>query len=83
MCTEWDEFYDRLQYDKKLGYFNAGVVMINLDYWRKHNTGKDCLDFLAQHYDRILNNDQDVRSIDFLKCVGSDHKCRDLSRNYD
>lgn len=60
MCIEWQEFYDRLQYDKSLGYFNAGVVLMNLDYWRKHNIGQQCLDYLANNYDRIENNDQDV-----------------------
>lgn len=60
MCIEWEEFYARLQYDRQLGYFNAGVVFMNLDYWRKHNVGKECLDFLGEHYNRIINNDQDV-----------------------
>ncbi len=60
MCTEWQEFYDRLHYDKSLGYFNAGSVLINLAYWREHNIGKECLEFLATHYDWIKNNDQDV-----------------------
>lgn len=60
MCTEWQEFYDRLQYNKSLGYFNAGVVLINLSYWRNHQIGQECLLFLKDHYDRIFNNDQDV-----------------------
>lgn len=60
MCVEWQEFYDRLHYDKSLGYFNAGVVFMNLEYWRNHGIGQQCLDFLAEHYDWIFNNDQDV-----------------------
>lgn len=60
MCTEWQEYYDRLQYDKSIGYFNAGSVLINLAYWREHKVGQECLDFLGAHYDRIFNNDQDV-----------------------
>ena len=32
MCTDWDEYYNRLGYDKRDGYFNAGVVLINLDH---------------------------------------------------
>ncbi|MCQ2344354.1 MAG: glycosyltransferase family 8 protein [Paludibacteraceae bacterium] len=63
MCTEWDAYYDRLGYNKKLGYFNAGVVMINLDYWRKNNIGQKCLIFLADNYDKIFNNDQDVLNV--------------------
>lgn len=68
MCTEWQEFYDRLQYDKSLGYFNAGSVLINLAYWREHNVGQECLDFLGAHYDRIFNNDQDVLNYVLRDC---------------
>lgn len=60
MCIEWQEFYDRLQYDKSLRYFNAGVVMLNIEYWRKHNIAQQCLDYLANNYTNIENNDQDV-----------------------
>ena len=60
MCTEWQEYYDRLGYDKREGYFNAGVLFMNLDYWRTHNIGQKCIDFLSSNYDRIFNNDQDV-----------------------
>lgn len=60
MCTEWQEYYDRLGYDRAEGYFNAGVVLMNLDYWRRHNVGRQCLEYLEANYDRIFNNDQDV-----------------------
>lgn len=60
MCIEWQEFYDRLHYDRSLGYFNSGVVLMNLDYWRKHNISQQCLDYLANNYAIIENNDQDV-----------------------
>ena len=63
MCTEWTEYYERLGYDKSKGYFNAGVVLINLDYWRKNHTGQQCLDWLANNYDKVFNNDQDVLNV--------------------
>lgn len=63
MSTEWMEFYQRLGYDSSKGYFNAGVVLMNLDYWRKHNTGQQCLDWLANNYERVFNNDQDVLNV--------------------
>ncbi len=63
MCTEWQEYYDRLGYDKREGYFNAGVLFMNLDYWRDHNIGQKCIDFLSSNYDRIFNNDQDVLNV--------------------
>lgn len=63
MCTEWTEFYDRLGYDNMKGYFNSGVVLMNLDYWRKHNIGQQCLRWLANHYDILVNPDQDVLNV--------------------
>lgn len=60
MCSSWHEYYHRLQYDPSKDYFNAGVAMINLDYWRDHKIGQECLDYLTEHFDRVVNNDQDV-----------------------
>lgn len=52
--------YKRLDYDKKYKYFNAGVLLINLDYWRKNNIMNQCLLFITNHPERIQNEDQDV-----------------------
>ena len=68
MCTEWQEYYDRLGYDRREGYYNAGVLFMNLDYWREHNIGQKCVDFLASNYDRIFNNDQDVLNVVTRNC---------------
>ena len=68
MCTEWQEYYDRLEYDRSKGYFNAGVLFMNLDYWRKHEIGRKCVDYLASNYDRIFNNDQDVLNVITRDC---------------
>ena len=57
------EFYERLQYDEAKGYFNAGMVFINLEYWREHGVGKQCMEYLQNHFDRIWNNDQDVLNV--------------------
>lgn len=41
-------------------YFNAGMLLINLDYWREH----DCLDaffqYMKDNADKIVFHDQDV-----------------------
>ena len=63
MSYNQKEFYERLQYDETSGYFNAGVVFMNLEYWREHGIGKQCMEFLQNHYDRIWNNDQDVLNV--------------------
>ena len=51
------------------GYFNAGLLLINLDYWRKHACYKRFMDFVKDHYDKIIFHDQDV-----LNCVLYDEK---------
>ena len=54
------EIYERLDYSPKDSYFNAGSVLLNLEYWREHNIKQRCLEYLNTHYDRIYANDQDV-----------------------
>ena len=78
MCTEWQEYYDRLGYERSEGYFNAGVLFMNLDYWRTHDIGRKCVDYLASHYDQIFNNDQDVLNVVTRKCK----KTLPVSYNY-
>lgn len=56
----WGEFQKRLLYPVEAGYFNAGVLLINVDYWRENHIGQKCLDFLEHHYDLVEANDQDV-----------------------
>ena len=56
----WGKFQKRLLYPVEAGYFNAGVLLINVDYWRENHIGQKCLDFLEHHYDLVEANDQDV-----------------------
>ena len=55
-----EEVYDRLGYDKSYGYFNAGVALYNLDYWRKNNVSDHAIQFIKQNRDKIKWMDQDV-----------------------
>lgn len=50
----------RLGYDTSLDYFNGGVLLLNLDYWRTHHLEQACRDYYQQHPDTILYNDQDL-----------------------
>ena len=52
--------YNRLHYPKSYGYFNSGVLIINLNYWRESNAGKKFVEFVKQYPERILHSDQDV-----------------------
>ncbi len=55
--------YKRLGYDKKYGYFNAGVLLINLDYWRENNMKSVFFNLIANEPQRIVLHDQDVLNI--------------------
>ena len=55
--------YHRLGYDKSYGYFNAGVLLINLDYWREYDLKKVYFNLIANEPEKILLHDQDVLNI--------------------
>lgn len=55
-----DESQKRLGYASRDGYFNSGVLLINLDYWREYSVCQKCLTYLNQNYNRLFANDQDV-----------------------
>ena len=59
--------YKRLRYSPEIGYFNAGVLLINLDYWRKNNVIDDFMDYLKTYPERIVLEDQDVLNVIFQK----------------
>ena len=42
-------FYNYLRYSPKYGYFNSGVILINLSYWKEHNILQDYIDFATQY----------------------------------
>lgn len=41
-------------------YFNAGVLLINLSYWRKHSIAQQCIDYILSFPERLLLADQDI-----------------------
>ena len=53
-------FYNYLRYSPKYGYFNSGVLLINLSYWRNKNILQDYIDFATQYPERIILHDQDI-----------------------
>jgi len=54
------EHYDYLQYNQSDSYFNAGVLLINLDYWRKHKIETALINFTNSHSGKLIFNDQDA-----------------------
>ena len=41
-------------------YFNSGVLLMNLDYWRKNNVAGQLIDYLRQYPERCWFPDQDA-----------------------
>jgi lipopolysaccharide biosynthesis glycosyltransferase len=58
----WHEVEDayRLGYPLEYGYFNAGVLLINLEYWRKYSISKKLVNYLTSNFETILMHDQDA-----------------------
>lgn len=52
--------YTRLQYDNEYGYYNAGVTLYNLDFWRKNKVSDRIFDYINNNVDRIKWLDQDA-----------------------
>ncbi|WP_196801148.1 glycosyltransferase family 8 protein [Prevotella sp. AGR2160] len=55
--------YQRLGYDRKFGYFNAGMLLINLKYWREHRLKDLFIKLITEEPRRIVLHDQDVLNI--------------------
>lgn len=52
--------YNRLKYHLEKGYFNAGVLLLNLDYWRDNNITEEVFSFIAEYPERLRFWDQDA-----------------------
>lgn len=63
-----DSYFNRLKYPKVKGYFNSGVLVINLDYWRKNNLLTEFKCFMRQYAERIAVVDQDVLNYVLQDC---------------
>ncbi len=61
--VRWDD-YERLNLTNKAhAYFNAGVVYINLDYWRRHDVGAKCINVLKENGFTYSMADQDALNV--------------------
>lgn len=52
--------YSRLQYDRKYGYYNAGVTLYNIKYWRENNLSKLIFSYIESHESSLTWLDQDA-----------------------
>lgn len=60
MTSSFPDNYTRLHYSPEYSYFNAGMVLFNLDYWRHHNMGETIAEYIRLYPERLAVNDQDA-----------------------
>ena len=54
------EIYTRLRLDTQSPYFNAGVLLLNLKYWREKEVSTRCMQCIQDNPDILLFHDQDT-----------------------
>lgn len=63
-----DQKSDDITIQNRLGqyqpYFNSGVILMNLNYWREHNISSALTDFIYHNLEKCLYPDQDA-----LNCI--------------
>ena len=50
----------RLGYPVSWGYFNSGVMMVNVAYWLEHHIMDKLFDYVSENQDKCLYHDQDA-----------------------
>lgn len=58
-----------LPYPMALGYFNSGMLLVNLDYWREHNIVDKFIEFMTRNREIIRYHDQDVLNAVLYDCM--------------
>lgn len=59
--ADWNiDAIKRLSYPISYGYFNAGVLLINLKYWRENQISGQLFEYLEKNKDKIIFHDQDA-----------------------
>lgn len=60
----------RLKYPLEYGYFNAGVLLINVEYWRENLITDKLLNYIKLNYNEIIYHDQDaLNAVLYDKCI--------------
>ena len=55
-----EEKYKRLEYAFEKKYFNAGVLLINLKYWRDNKVMQRCFEYIKGNANKLIFHDQDT-----------------------
>ena len=54
------EYKRNLSIPDSYGYFNAGVLLVNLDFWRKNEIPRKLIEYIAQNSSKLISWDQDA-----------------------
>ena len=57
------ELRKRLGLQDKLNYFNSGLLIIDLEAWRKNYSERALVDISISAFDRLRSQDQDALNI--------------------
>lgn len=60
MFSDDREIYQRLDYLEYSGYFNAGMILINLPVWTKEEISEKALAFIKDYPEKCIAHDQDA-----------------------
>lgn len=55
--------YERLGLNPQIPYTSAGVLLINLSYWRRHQLMERCMECINKMADKLLFHDQDTLNV--------------------
>ncbi|MDR0546858.1 MAG: glycosyltransferase family 8 protein [Dysgonamonadaceae bacterium] len=57
------EMLKKLNFDPTKGYFNSGVLLMNLPYWREHDLSNKLINFIDTYSESIRYWDQDAINV--------------------
>lgn len=57
------EVYARLRLNPDIPYFNSGVLLMNLNYWREHHVMERCMKCISDNPNILTFHDQDTLNI--------------------
>jgi lipopolysaccharide biosynthesis glycosyltransferase len=59
---------EQLGCNPDFGYFNSGIMLINLSFWRKNDISESALSYLRNNLEKIKHPDQDALNYVLNKC---------------
>lgn len=82
-ASELDMPYERLNIIKDdKPYFNAGVILMDLDYWRFNSLSIKFMEYITQHKEHLAFHDQDTLNVVLRNQVKFDHTKFNLQRGF-